>query len=319
MHYLRWLLIFVLVALAVFHLKPNFAEFKNFTTYLTNVNYFWLAVSAVLIVGQYLGDGWLSQILLKITGHKIDFKTTLKIASSDVFAAHILPLGEAGVIATSAYLYKKIGVSNQGIIFLTTSWALVTNTVLVALLLISMIFLPKLPNVPIHLPDLAKVTTGAILACLVLVLILRKFILNELKKRFSNRKIFQEIQVFIQNLGPHKSNVAKNKILLVKATAAAIIYYIANIASLYFCFLAFGTAPNIAMVAFAYLLSLVTSFITLAPAGIGASEATMILIFLRFGVNPVIAAAAVLVFRIFTFWLPIPAGLLAYLSLKKQG
>lgn len=319
MRYFRWLLIPALIVLTIYNLKPHFAEFKNFTTYLTNVNYFWLAVSAVLIVGQYLGDGWLSQILLKITGHKIDFKTTLKIASIDVFAAHILPLGEAGVIATSAYFYKKIGVSNQGIIFLTVAWATVTNIVLVIFLLVSAIFLPKLPNVSIHLSDLAKLAILSGLICLVLVLILRKFILNELKKRFSDRKIFQEIQVFIQNLGPHKSNVAKNKILLVKATAAVIIYYIANIASLYFCFLAFKLSPNVAIVTFAYLLSLIASFVTLAPAGIGTQEATMILVFLQFGISPAIAAAAVLIFRIFAFWLPIPAGLLAYLSLKKQG
>lgn len=319
MRYLRWFLIIALISLAFFQLKPHFAEFKNFTNYLANVNYFWLVAAAVLIVGQYFGDGWLSQILLKIAGHKIDLKTTLKIASIDVFAAHILPIGEAGVVATAAYFYKKLGVSNQNIIFLTIAWGLVTNIVLAIFLLIAMLFLPKLPNVPIHLSNLAKLIISVAAMALLFTLNFRKFILDQLAKRFATNKIYQEIQVFIQNLDQHKDNIGKNKMLTAQAAAAALVYYIANIVSLYFCFLAFGTTLNMAIVTFAYLLSLVTSFITLAPAGIGTSEATMILIFLQFGTSPAIATASVLAFRFFAFWLPIPAGAFAYLSLKKQG
>lgn len=316
MRFLRWFLITALIALAIYHLKPNFADFKQIPNLLKNVNYLWLLASALAIVGQYFGDGWLSQVLLEITGHKINLKQTIKIASIDVFAAHILPIGEAGVIATAAYFYKKLGVTNQDIIFLTIAWALVTNIVLVIFLLISMLFLPRLPNVPIHLSDLAKIAITAAATALLLILIFRKFIIGQIAKRFANNKIYQEIQVFARNLGQHKSNIIKNKTLIAKATAAALIYYIANIASLYFCFLAFGATPNIAIVTFAYLLSLVASFITLAPAGIGTSEATMILVFLQFGINPPVATASVLAFRLFTFWLPIPAGALAYLSLK---
>lgn len=318
MKVLRWLLILALVSLAIYHLKPHFADFKQIPNLLENVNYFWLLASALAIVGQYFGDGWLSQILLTISGHKINLKQTIKIASIDVFAAHILPIGEAGVIATSAYFYKKLGVKNQGIIFLTIAWALVTNIVLAIFLLISMLFLPKLPNVPIHLSDLAKLTITAAAIALLLILIFRKFILGQITKRFANNKIYREIQVFFRNLSQHKDNITKNKMLTAKATTAALIYYIANIASLYFCFLAFGASPNIAIVTFAYLLSLVTSFITLTPAGIGTSEATMILVFLQFGINPPLATASVLVFRLFAFWLPIPAGALAYLSLKNK-
>lgn len=315
----RWLLTILIVGLAIWRLLPYVNDFQNLFQNLKNIDYLWLILSALAILGQYFGDGWLSQILLKITGHKIDLKTTIKIASIDVLAAHILPIGEAGVIAMAAYFYKKLGVSNQNIIFLTIAWGLITNIVLVIFLLIAMLFLPRLPNVPIHLPDLVKLVVSVAVIALLFTLISRKFILNQLAKRFATNKIYQEIKVFIQNLGQHGDNITKNKMLTAQAAAAALVYYSANIASLYFCFLAFDIMPNIAIVTFAYLLSLVASFITLAPAGIGASEATMILIFLQFGINPAIATASVLAFRLFTFWLPIPAGLLAYLSLKKQN
>lgn len=319
MRFFRWFLIAVLIVLAVYHLKPYFADFQQIPDFVKNVNYLWLTLSALAIVGQYFGDGWLSQILLSITGHKISLRQTIKIASIDVFAAHILPIGETGVIAAAAYFYKKLGVGNQGIIFLTIAWGIITNTVLVIFLIASMLFLSTLPNIPIHISYLVKAAAVIILIAAAAAYVFRKTIIIFTSERFAENKIFAELQKFFQNLEQHKSNLLKEKLLVLEALAAALIYFAANIASLYFCFLAFGAAPQIAIVAFAYLLSLVASFITLAPAGIGTSEATMILVFLQFGINPPAATASVLVFRLFAFWLPIPAGLLAYTSLKKES
>ena len=319
MKYLRYLLIAAIIALAVYHLKPHFAELSQFPHILKTANYFYLLLSALAIVGQYFGDGWLSKILLEITGHKINIKQTIKIAAIDVFAAHMLPIGEAGVTATSVYFYKKLGVSNQGVIFLTAMWAITTNIVLIAFLLISLSLLPKLPNLQIHVSDLAKIVLLLTLAILALIILLKKQFFGFLEKKFSKYSFFDEIKKFVSDLSVHKQNVQKNKILLIKASLAALIYYAANIASLYFCFVAFHYYPSLALVTSAYLLSLIISFITLTPAGIGTAEAVMILIFLQFNLNPAITTAAVLAFRLFAFWLPIPAGFLAYLSLKKSA
>lgn len=318
MRYLKWLLIGALVGIAIWRLSPHFEDFKQIPNLLQKVNYFWLAASAIAIIGQYFGDGWLSQILLVITGHRMNLRQTIKIASIDVFAAHILPLGETGVIAAAAYFYKKLGVDNQGIIFLTISWGIVTNTVLIILLLVSVIFLPRLPNISIHISAIIKIVISIILIASIVTFALRRIITNFISKKITQNKIFLEFQKFLQNLEAHKSNLLKEKLLIIKALAAALIYFATNIASLYFCFLAFGQTPNIAIVTFAYLLSLVASFITLAPAGIGTSEATMILVFLQFGINPASATASILAFRIFAFWLPIPAGAFSYFSLKKS-
>ena len=59
--------------------------------------------------------------------------------------------------------------------------------------------------------------------------------------------------------------------------------------------------------------------ITLAPAGIGAAEASLILIFLGAHIDPPIAVGATLIYRFISFWLPIPAGFLAFYSLKKES
>lgn len=318
MRFLRYLLLIVIVTLAYVHLKPHFADFQQFPHVLRNANYFFLSLAALAIVGQYAGDGWLSKVLLELTGHKINFKQTAKIAAMDVFAAHMLSLGEAGVIVTAGYFYKKLGVSNQSFIFLTLMWGLTTNIVLILFLFVSLMFLPKLPNVPVHIPTLAAIIMVTLIPIFISIFIFRKRILTFLNKKLSKYPFYSEIKLFFSEFSSHRQNALKNKQLLVKAFFAALLYYIANIASLYFCFLAFHYYPNIALVTATYLISLIVSIITLAPAGIGTAEATMILIFLQFNLDPTVTTAAVLAFRLFAFWLPIPAGILVYLSLKKH-
>ena len=191
MKYLRWVLIFAIVALAVYHLKPHFADFKQFPQTLKSANYLLLIASSLGIIVQYFADGWLSKALLQITGFKIGLKKTTQIAAMDVFAAHVLPIGQAGVVATAAYFYKKLGVANQAIVFLTIAWGVTTTAVLIIFLLASLFALPKLPNLPIHITSIVKIVLIAILATIFIIIIVRKIIFNFLEKKYKNNKIKQ--------------------------------------------------------------------------------------------------------------------------------
>lgn len=273
-------------------------------------------------IGQYIGDGWLSKVLLKIIGFKINFKQTIRIASLNVFAAHILPIGEAGSLATVFYFYRKLGVSIQQFIFLSVCWSIATISVLISIFLISLLFLPELPNIPIKPIYLFFVSIIGILLLIDFFILKRKILLPRLKqflkKYFGRHEIYTEISKFKNNIPQYRKTLFKDKILLIQIILAALTYYIANITALSFSFLAFGHIPNLAVVATAYAISLLLGWITLAPAGIGTAEATLILIFLHFKIEAPTALASVLVFRMMNFWLPIPAGAFSYFSLKRE-
>ena len=53
------------------------------------------------------------------------------------------------------------------------------------------------------------------------------------------------------------------------------------------------------------------------PGGVGGVEGGMIGALVAFGVNSGLAVVAVLVYRAFTFWLPLVPGLIAYFQLRK--
>ena len=55
----------------------------------------------------------------------------------------------------------------------------------------------------------------------------------------------------------------------------------------------------------------------LAPGGVGAVDAGMIGAFVLFGLPGASVFAAVLIYRLIAFWLPIPPGIVAFFQLRK--
>jgi uncharacterized membrane protein YbhN (UPF0104 family)/tRNA A-37 threonylcarbamoyl transferase component Bud32 len=92
-------------------------------------------------------------------------------------------------------------------------------------------------------------------------------------------------------------------------------YLVAFIAALH----AFGAQPALLPAAIVYLAGNTVGSFAPTPGGLGAVEAVLTAGLTAIGVPAHEAIPAVLVFRIATFWLPIPAGWLAYTVLQRHG
>lgn len=92
-------------------------------------------------------------------------------------------------------------------------------------------------------------------------------------------------------------------------------YLVAFFASLY----AVGAHPAILPAAVVYLAGNAVGSAAPTPGGLGGVEAVLAAGLTGMGIPAHEAIPAVLVFRVATFWLPIPAGWLAYLGLQRRG
>lgn len=92
-------------------------------------------------------------------------------------------------------------------------------------------------------------------------------------------------------------------------------YLVAFIAAL----LAFGAHPALLPASVVYLAGNTVGSLAPTPGGLGAVEAVLVAGLTAIGIPAHEAIPAVLVFRIATFWLPIPAGWLSYLALQRSG
>jgi uncharacterized protein (TIRG00374 family) len=92
-------------------------------------------------------------------------------------------------------------------------------------------------------------------------------------------------------------------------------YLLAFLASLN----ALGAHPAILPAAIVYLAGNTVGSFAPTPGGLGAIEAVLTAGLTAIGIPAHEAIPAVLIFRIATFWLPIPAGWIAYTALLRSG
>ena len=92
-----------------------------------------------------------------------------------------------------------------------------------------------------------------------------------------------------------------------------------NILALAVAVSAFGAGPAFTSIALVYLVGAVVLTLAPTPGGIGAVEATLIAGLTSAGMSRTTAVAAVILFRLATFWLPLVPGWGAMLALQRSG
>jgi len=100
------------------------------------------------------------------------------------------------------------------------------------------------------------------------------------------------------------------------AVVGAIGFWAANIGILWASFKAFGIAIPLGVVVMGFFIGMVANLIPFVPAGVGAVDAGMIGTFVLFGFPEEEVFAAVLIYRLVAFWLPIPPGVAAFFQLR---
>lgn len=313
---LQYTILAGIVILALLRLAPYFNDFSKLWELKDQLNSWWIAAAIFSQIFQYVGDGWFSQLLLQVAQIKVSIKDSFRIASLNVFAAHLLPLGEAGGLATAYHFYRKLGVDPEKFIFLAFCWTAIIHIILLVLFILPIPFLQELPIAINSSIIIISVTIGILI--IISAYLTRKQLIKKLEKLLGKYSWAKPFFTFFRNLRTYKKMMTDHPWLMFFSLIACFIYYASNIATLIFSFLAFGILPSIPLIVFAYSAALIFSKITLAPAGIGATEATLILIFLEAHVDPNLTVAAVIVYRLISFWLPIPAGMFSFYTLRKD-
>ncbi|MCB1246254.1 MAG: flippase-like domain-containing protein, partial [Acidimicrobiia bacterium] len=103
-----------------------------------------------------------------------------------------------------------------------------------------------------------------------------------------------------------------------KALATAVLNWLLDYAVLVAALFAIGASPRPSLVLVAFAGSSVLAMIPLTPGGLGFVEVGLSAMLIAAGVPANDATLATLIFRLFQFWLPIPAGAVAYIMFKRR-
>jgi uncharacterized protein (TIRG00374 family) len=101
-----------------------------------------------------------------------------------------------------------------------------------------------------------------------------------------------------------------------RVIAGSLGYWAFDNAVLWATFHAFGVSPDITVILMGYLIGQLGGLLPL-PGGLGGIDGGLIGTLIVYGIAAAPVTAAVLVYRVILFWLPLLAGAVAFITLRR--
>jgi uncharacterized protein (TIRG00374 family) len=246
-----------------------------------------------------------------------------RINLASLTVSHVIPAGTAGGTALSIRLMTSEGLSVTDVGFATAMEGIGS-----AVLLNVMLWLAIIISIPFNGFKPAYVTV-AIVSVLLLgffAFIVAGFASGDawaarLLRRLAGRFRFipkEKLERTVAHIAERLVAVAKNPELIRRGIAWAAANWLLDAACLYVCLWALGSPINPVDVIVAYGVGNVLAAIPVTPGGLGVTETFVILVLTPFGVPAPTALLAVIGWRFFNFWLPIPVGAVCYMTLRSE-
>jgi len=313
--------IFVLLLFVEYALIPSFLHSKarSSLSQFGRVNLVWFFAGFALEAGALAAYGRLTQSVLPKDGPS--FSRVLQIDLSTLAVSHVIPGGTAGGTGLGYRLLTSSGVSGPD-----TAFALATQGIGSAVVLNAMLWVALVISIPLHGFNSAYVTVAVVgavlladLATLVLSLTRGEAHATRALRAVARRVPWvteEQMENLVQRLATRLRTLVSDRQLLKNAVSWAAANWLLDAASLWAVVAAYGHYSRPIDLFVAYGVANVLAAVPLTPGGLGIVEAVAATSLIGFGVPAGIAWLGVISWRLFNFWLPIPVGAGAYLSLR---
>ncbi|MBV8300568.1 MAG: flippase-like domain-containing protein [Candidatus Dormibacteraeota bacterium] len=259
-----------------------------------------LALSAATYVGA-------TESLRGFVPGRLSFRLTLLAQLASSFVTLVTPAAVGGATLNIRYLQRQkissaVATASVGV---SQVAAFIVH---VLLILVFAAIAGSSPSEPIHPPR----WTWFVLAGLVLIALV------VLAIPAGRRVLRARLSPVLSQVLPRLLEVAQHPGKLAQGIGGTLLLSLSYIFCLAACVAAFTRSVPIARIGVVYLTGSAIGSIIPTPGGIGAVEAALTAGLTAAGVPGAAAASAVLLFRLETFWLPIPIGWAALKYLERE-
>ena len=316
----RGVLVLVLLLVVEYLVVPELVGASKNLYLLGQVNAAWLAAGLVLEAVSLFCYAVLTKVLLP-PGDKPSLSRLFRIDLSAAAVAHVIPAGTVGTAALGFRLFTAEGISGNDAAVMMAAKGVGSTVVLNVLLWLSLVIsIPLAGFKPIY-GTVAIIGTVVLLAAAALILgVTHGTGLASRILRTGANKIpglsGDSIERAIIQAGNTASMMARDKHVLFWSVWWASLNWLLDAASLWCFVAAFGALVNPVELFAAYGIANVAGALPLAPGGLGVVDSVAPLLLVGFGVTRGVATLGVIGWRLVNFWLPIPAGAAAYISLR---
>jgi uncharacterized membrane protein YbhN (UPF0104 family) len=297
--------LFTLVAsvVAVYLLAGELAK-NSLGSVLRAADWRWALAALGLSLATYVGAS------LSVSGfvsERLDFGRTTLVQLASSFVTLVTPAAVGGVALNVRYLQRRKIPTPAAVASIGVS-QVVALVLHLLLLVVFGVVAGASSKSPIHPPTWSYFVVAGLVAVAGGVLAVpagRRLVRARLSPTFG--------QVL-----PRLVEIAQRPGKLAEGIGGALLLSIAYIFCLATCVAAFGGSVPIAKVGFVYLTGSVVGSIIPTPGGLGAVELALTGGLTAAGLPSGIALSSVLLFRVLTFWLPVPFGWVSLHYLERQ-
>jgi len=315
-------LIILVLILGIYVLLPKLVADQNASAKLGDAKPIWVVIAfgfAVVMFAAYVA------LFRGVVGQRVRlrWKDSYDITMAGLAATRLFSAGGAGGIVLTYWALRKAGMPRKEtaarmVAFLVLLYAVYMVTLVVnGILMSSGVF-----TVPA--PPGMTIVPAAIAGGVIVVFLLMALVPGDLERRFSSsteETLWGRTKRRLATVPSTAAVGTREALRFVRdpsrgglALLGAIGFWAAQIGILWASFKAFGVSVPLAVVVQAFFVGMFANLIPL-PGGVGGVDAGMLGAFALFDVHNIFAA--ILLYRIMAFWLPIPPGVVAFLQLRK--
>jgi uncharacterized protein (TIRG00374 family) len=313
--------ILLILALIVEYLViPELVGASKDAYLLGRLNVGWLIAGLVLEAVSLFCYALLTRALLPPEGRP-GLSRLFRIDLAAAAVAHVIPAGTIGSAGVGFQLFTSEGLDGTDVGVMMATKGMGSTVVLNVLLWLALVI-----SIPLSgfRPVYATVAIiGAVLLAAMAALVVG---LTRGGKRAA--RILRGIGNKIPGVGGERlekivlqadeslRRLATDRHVLVGSLTWAALNWLLDAASLWCFIAAFGSFANPVGLFAAYGIANVLGAIPVTPAGLGVIDSVTPVLLVSFGLTRSVATLGVLSWRLVNFWLPIPSGAAAYVSLK---
>ena len=318
-------IVLVLVG-AIYFILPKLVGLDDAIGKLDEGDPFWIAVAFVFSIGIPVAYIALFRGVVGESVIHLEWMEAYEISMASFAASRIFAGGGAGGIVLTYWALRKAGMEPRQTARRMVAFLVLLYTIYLVCLVVFGILL-RTGALPGAAPSGLTIVPAAIAGVLIVVIALLALIPADMDRRFtgwSEGHRFSGIArrlVTVPDTLAHGTRLALAFIRQPRRGALALVgsigFWAANIGALWASFKAFDVHVAFGVVIQGYFVGMVANLIPGAPGGVGTVDAGMIGAFVLFGLPGAAVFAAVLVYRLFAFWLPVIPGFIAFLQLRR--
>jgi glycosyltransferase 2 family protein len=301
---LRTLVTMVVTVVAAYLLAGELAR-ESLTTVVRTADWRWTIAALAFSAATYAGA---AMSLSGFVNERLSFGLTVLVQLASSFVALVTPAAVGGAALNIRYLQRrKISAANAAA---SVGVSQVVAFVLHISLLVIFIALTGTneSKSPIKVPVAAYFVLAGLVVVAAVVAALPA----------GRRLLRARVAPTINQVLPQLLQVAQHPRKLAEGIGGALLLSAAYVGCLTVCIHAFGGSVSIAEVAVVYLTGAAIGSLVPTPGGLGAVEAALSAGLVAAGLPGAIAVSSVLLYRLLTFWLPVPIGWVALRYLERR-